>query len=79
VRSLPKKWDISYDKAINTLKDSYSITAAAGYEVNRKLKVGADIEYSRNPDFDNEVRGVVKATYTFDTKFAAEGGTKSEK
>ena len=63
--------NINYDKSINGIKDSYTITGAAGYEVNRKLKVGADIEYSRNPDFNNEVRGLVKATYTFDTKFVA--------
>jgi hypothetical protein len=71
--------NINYDKEINGIRNSYAVTGAAGYEVNRKLKVGADFEYSRNPDFDREVRALVKATYTFDTKFAAEGGTKSEK
>ncbi len=70
---------VNYDKTINGIRNSYAITGAAGYEINRKLKVGADIEYSRNPDFDNEVRALIKATYTFDSKFAAEGGTKSEK
>jgi hypothetical protein len=71
--------DTNYDNKINGIKDSYTITAAAGYEINRNLKVGADVEYSRNPDFDSEFRGLLKAIYTFDTKFAAEGGTKSEK
>ena len=69
----------NYDNAVNGIKNSYTITGAAGYEVSHKLKVGADVEYSRNPDFNNDVRGLVKATYTFDTKSAAEGGTKSEK
>jgi hypothetical protein len=71
--------NVNYDKEINGIRNSYAITGAALYEVNRKLKVGADVEYSRNPDFDSEVRALVKATYTFDKKFAAEGGTKSEK
>jgi hypothetical protein len=71
--------NVNYDREINGINNSYVITAAAGYEINRKLKIGADIEYSRNPDFDSEFRGLVKATYTFDTKFAAEGGKKSEK
>ncbi len=71
--------NINYDKSINGSNNSYSITGAAGYTINRKLKVGADIEYSKNPDFDNEVRGLVKATYSFDTKLVAEGGKKSEK
>jgi hypothetical protein len=71
--------NINYDKSINDITNSYAVTGACGYEVSRQLKVGADIEYSRNPDFDREVRALVKATYSFDTKFAAEGGTKSEK
>lgn len=71
--------DVNYDISINGVSNSYTITGAAGYELNRKLKLGADLEYSKNPDFDREVRALVKATYTFDSKFAAEGGTKSEK
>lgn len=69
----------NYDESINGIRNSYVITGAALYELNRKLKVGADLEYSRNPDFDREVRALVKAIYTFDSKLAAEGGTKSEK
>lgn len=71
--------NVNYDKEINGIRNSYAITGAALYEVNGKLKVGADVEFSRNPDFDSEVRALVKAIYTFDSKFAAEGGTKSEK
>jgi hypothetical protein len=71
--------NVNYDKSINGVSNSYTVTGAAGYELNRKLKLGADLEYSKNPDFDKEVRALVKATYTFDSKFAAEGGTKSEK
>jgi len=71
--------NVNYDKNINGVSNSYTITGAAGYELNRKLKLGADLEYSKNPDFDREVRALLKATYMFDSKFAAEGGTKSEK
>jgi hypothetical protein len=71
--------NVNYDKSINGISNSYAITGAGGYEVNRKLKLGADVEYSKNPDFDREVRALVRATYLFDTKNAAEGGTKSEK
>jgi len=71
--------NVNYDNKINGISNSYAITAAALCEVNRKLKVGADLEYAKNPDFDSEVRALVKAIYTFDSKFTAEGGTKSEK
>lgn len=71
--------NVNYDNGINGIRNSYEVTGAAGYEINRGLKVGADAQYSRNPYFDHEVRALVKATYTFDSKFAAEGRTKSEK
>ncbi|MDD2365783.1 MAG: hypothetical protein PHN84_06415 [Desulfuromonadaceae bacterium] len=68
--------NVNYDKRINGINNSYAFTGAAGYELNHKLKLGADFEYSRNPDFDREVRALLKATYTFDTKSAAERGGK---
>lgn len=70
--------NVNYDKKINGVRNSYAITGSAGYEFGPKLKVGADVEYSKSPDFDNEVRGLVKVTYLFDTK-RSEGRGKSEK
>jgi hypothetical protein len=71
--------DVNYKKSINGVSNSIAVTGAAGFEFNRKLKIRGDLQYSKNPDFDKEVRALVMATYTFDSKFAAEGGTKSEK
>lgn len=68
--------DVNYDSKINGEKHAYTVAGAASYEFNQKLKFGADIDYSHNPDFDNEVRGLVKLTYAFDTKRAAEGRSK---
>lgn len=70
--------NVSYDKSINGVRNSYAVSGSAGYEFHPKLKVGADLEYSKSPDFDNEVRGLVKFTYLFDTK-RSEGRGKSEK
>jgi hypothetical protein len=70
--------NVGYDKKINNVKNSYAAVASAGYEFNRKIKIGADIEYSKSPDFDNEIKGLLKLTYAFDTK-NAERGVKSEK
>jgi len=66
-----------YDTRINGIRNSYGVTGSAGYEFNEKLKIGADVEYSKNPDFDNEVRGLIKVNYLFDTK--REKGGKHEK
>lgn len=70
--------DVHYDRSLNGVRDSYAITGAATYDLNARLKFGANIEYSKNPDFDNEVRGLVRVTYMFDTK-RSEGRGKSEK
>jgi hypothetical protein len=71
--------DLNYDQKMNNVKNALTIVAASSYEMSHSLKIGADIEYSKNPDFDNEVKGLVKLTYLFDMKLATEGGTKSEK
>jgi len=71
--------NVNYDKSLNGISNSYTFSGTAGYEFSRKFKAGATIEYSRNPDFDQDVRALVMATYTFDTQFTATKGTTSEK
>lgn len=56
-----------YDRAINGIKESFTVVGAAAHNFGRKLKVGADIEYSRTPDFDNQLCGMLKFSYLFDT------------
>jgi hypothetical protein len=71
--------DHNYDAATNGVKNAFSVTAAAAYEVSEHFKVSADLDYGQNPDFDNETKAFVKLTYVFSSKQAAEGGAKSEK
>lgn len=70
--------NIDFDNKINGVKDSYSLTGSGGYELTNQLKLAANVEYSRSPDFDNEVKALVKLTYLFDTNFS-QGGSKREK
>jgi hypothetical protein len=72
-------FSVFYDQSINGVRNAYAITAAAGYELTEQLKLAADVDFGRNPDFSNEVKGFFKVTYAFDTKHGAEGGAKSEK
>ena len=58
--------DVRYDVARNNVKDAYSVTLAAAYEVRERLKLGADVEYAKNPDFNKDVRGFLKLIYQFD-------------
>ena len=64
---------VTYDTEINSVKNAYSASLAGGYSPTPALKVGADIEYSKNPFFDKDVRGLVKLVYNFDYVPAAKG------
>ena len=63
--------NVVYDDAINGVYNAYSATVAAQYAMMERLKLGADIEYQKNPDFDKDIRMFVKAVYHFDA-----GGTE---
>lgn len=58
--------DVKYKEAINGVKDAYSVSLAAAYELAEKLKIGADVEYSKNPDFEKDIRTFFKLIYSFD-------------
>jgi hypothetical protein len=60
--------DIDFDHAINGRKNTYSLAAAAGYDVSKDLRVAADLDYQRSADFDHEFRGLVKMVYAFDSE-----------
>ena len=70
---------VNYDSAINGITNTYSASGALSYAITDNLKLAADINYMKSSDFDKEVTGLVKVTYTFDKKFGSEGGAKSEK
>ncbi len=66
--------DVKYKEAINGVDNAYSATLAAGYELTEKLKLGADVEYAKNPDFDKDVRLFLKLIYQFDTELGKRKG-----
>jgi hypothetical protein len=57
--------DVVYAQPINTVKDSYSASLAAQYDLAEAWKLGADVEYSHDPDFDSDIRTFVKLLYHF--------------
>jgi hypothetical protein len=58
---------LNYDEPVNGIRSSYAITGALAHTFDKKVKVGADLEYSRTPDFDHEVRGLLKMSYLLDS------------
>jgi hypothetical protein len=71
--------DVNYDDSVDGMKNTYSVTGAIAYAVTENLKVSADINYLKDPYYDNALAGLVKVTYAFDKEFGAEGRAKSEK
>ena len=63
--------DVAYLNAINGVKDSYSASLAAQYDLAEAWKLGADVEYSHNPDFDKDIRVFFKVLYHFGAKGGA--------
>jgi len=63
--------DVVYDSPINTVKDSYTGSLAAQYDLTEAWQLGADVEYSHNPDFQQDTRGFVKLLYHFGAKGGA--------
>ena len=64
--------DVKYKEAINNVTNAYSVTLAAGYELTQRLKLGADLEYSKNPDFDKDMLIFAKLVYRFDFASASQ-------
>jgi len=71
--------DVNYDDAVSGMKNTYSVTGAVAYAVSENWKVSADINYLKDPYYDNALAGLVKVTYAFDKELGAEGRAKSEK
>jgi len=64
---------VKYDVEINGVTNATAAVFAAGYALTPKAKLGADLEYDKNPYFNRDVRGMVKFAYAFDLMPAAPG------
>jgi len=67
---------VAYDQAINSVSDAWSGSAAVGYNFTPKMRVVADAEYSKNPDYDRDVRGMLTMVYSFDLPQATSSAPK---
>lgn len=66
--------NVKYDETINGIAAASSATLGVGRELTEKLKIGADVEYAKNPDFDKEVRVFAKMVYNFDFASGSRSG-----
>jgi hypothetical protein len=68
--------DVDYDNEISGIKNAYVASLAAGYDVSKKVRVVADIDYSRNPIFDKDIRTFLRLVCRLDSLY---GGEKEAK
>ena len=52
-----------FKNSIFNKKEAFETIASAGYRILPELVLSGDISYGRNPQFDDEVRGVLRLTY----------------
>lgn len=57
--------DVDYDAPINGEDNAFNVVGAVAYALSPKYTVGADVEYSENPFFDEEVKAFLKFIYRF--------------
>ncbi len=60
---------VGYDEAINGVSNAWTGTAAFGYTATPKLRFAVDAEYSKDPDYNRDVRVMVSMVYGFELPF----------
>jgi hypothetical protein len=56
---------LHYDESFNGVNHAYSLSGSLVYKLTDALFVATSIYYSKNPDFDQEVRTFFKVVYNF--------------
>jgi len=72
-------FDVNYDRSVNDIHNTFSITGSAAYQLTDHLRISADADYAQDSEFDDQVSGFLKVTYAFDMKSDSKGGATREK
>ena len=54
-----------YDAPSTTTTTAYELLLSAGYRFTPQLLLSGDISYGQNPEYDTEVKGLIKLVYNF--------------
>ena len=57
---------VDYEIPINGVDEAWSGSLALGYAVTPKARIAVDGSYAENPDYDHDLRGMLKFIYHFD-------------
>jgi hypothetical protein len=57
---------LNYDESFNGTNHAYAFSGSLAYKLTDSLLLSTSVYYSKNPDFDQEVRTFFKIVYTFE-------------
>ena len=63
-----------FKESINNRDSAWELIGSLGYHITPGLAISGDISYGQNPQFDDELKGVLRLT--FNTNITGKGGTK---
>jgi hypothetical protein len=69
---------VRYETPIDGIKDAYAAVLAGGFDFTKGVRLAADVEYARNPFYKEDVRGLVKLVYDFESAAPAAKGRKGK-
>ncbi len=69
---------VRYESAIDGIRDAYAAVLAGGFDFSKRTRLAADVEYARNPFYKEDVRGLVKLVYAFESATPAAKGRKGK-
>ncbi len=56
-----------YDDPINGKSSGFEIQSSAGYRLKPDVNLSCDLSYAQNPSYSNEVKGLVRLTFNYNT------------
>lgn len=56
-----------YDEEINGKKSGFELQGSTGYRLMPDLNLSCDLSYAQNPSYSNEVKGLVRLTFNYNT------------
>ena len=56
-------FDVQYDEERNDIEHALALVGALGYNFTQRARGGVDLEYARNPFFDDELKVFLKFIY----------------
>lgn len=58
-----------YEEAIFGVDDVYQVLASSGIRIKDNLTISADLQYDRNPEYENATTGMIRIKYNFSKQY----------